>query len=201
VALIALVVAGAAYLALASTLNTTLQLQVAETMRGKVMALYIMGLTGSVPVGSLVQGWLADAVGPRLTVAVAGSIFAGAAVWLGLVRDQLGRMDHRSDVAPTDHDAESVTAVAATVADRGSGRAGGGSGPGGRLHAPEDQPRDAPGTVDGLRARGSSCAVATARTISMANPGHVCTARLVRRSGGPKKVRARSDRALPCASP
>ncbi len=77
-----LVVAGACYLALASTLNTTIQLQVDETMRGKVISLYLMGLTGSVPLGALAQGWLAQHVGPRPTVAGAGLLLVAAALWL-----------------------------------------------------------------------------------------------------------------------
>ena len=59
-AVVALAVAGGAYLAVASTLNTTIQIQVAEARRGKVLALYVMGLTSSYPLGSLVQGAVAD---------------------------------------------------------------------------------------------------------------------------------------------
>lgn len=93
VGLAALLVAGFAYLPLASALNTTLQLQVDEPLRGKVLALYLMSFTASIPVGSLVQGWLADVVGPRPTVAVAGALFAASAMWFGPVRGQLVRMD------------------------------------------------------------------------------------------------------------
>jgi MFS family permease len=81
VALALLVVAGAAYLPIAATLNTTLQLQVQEARRGKVLALYITVFTVAIPVGSLLQGALADVVGARLTVAVAaGSYLAAVAV-------------------------------------------------------------------------------------------------------------------------
>ncbi len=76
----ALLAAGAMYLALSSALNTTVQLQVDESMRGKVIGLYLMGLTAAVPVGSLVQGWLADVVGPRPTVAVSGALLVAVAV-------------------------------------------------------------------------------------------------------------------------
>ncbi len=102
VGFVALLVAGAAYLAIASTLNTTLQLLVDETMRGKVMALYIMGLTGSMPIGSLLQGWLADVAGPRITVAVAGALFASAAFWLGTVKGLFDRMDDTGDIEAGD---------------------------------------------------------------------------------------------------
>lgn len=71
-AVVALAFAGGAYLAVASTLNTTIQVQVAEARRGKVLALYVMGLTSSYPIGSLVQGAIADLIGVRAVTAVAG---------------------------------------------------------------------------------------------------------------------------------
>lgn len=72
-AVVALVAAGGAYLTVASTLNTTIQVQVTESRRGKVLALYVMGLTSSYPLGSLVQGWIADLVGVRAVTALAGA--------------------------------------------------------------------------------------------------------------------------------
>lgn len=84
--LAALLVAGAGYLAVASTLNTTLQLLVDEHMRGKVIALYLMGLTGTVPVGNLIQGWATEAVGPRITVLVGGAAFLAVTAWLAASR-------------------------------------------------------------------------------------------------------------------
>ncbi|MGH9185275.1 MAG: MFS transporter, partial [Acidimicrobiales bacterium] len=78
----ALVVAGACFLTLASTMNTTIQLKVDEAMRGKVISVYLMGLTATVPLGALVQGWLVEVVGPRATVAGAGALLLAAAVWL-----------------------------------------------------------------------------------------------------------------------
>lgn len=84
--IVALLVAGAGYLAVASTLNTTLQLLVDEHMRGKVIALYLMGLTGTVPVGNLIQGWATEAVGPRVTVLVGGAAFLAVTFWLATSR-------------------------------------------------------------------------------------------------------------------
>lgn len=77
-----LAVAGGGYLAIASTLNTTIQLQVPEVMRGKVLSLYIMLLTAAVPVGSLIQGRLVETFGPRPVVATAGVLFAVMGMWL-----------------------------------------------------------------------------------------------------------------------
>ena len=81
-AVLALLLAGAGYLAIASTLNTTIQLQVDESMRGKVLAFYLMGLTLTVPLGNLLQGWAVELVGPRATVAVASAVFLAAAAAL-----------------------------------------------------------------------------------------------------------------------
>lgn len=82
VAVVALVAAGGAYLAVSSTLNTTIQVQVEEQRRGKVLALYVMGLTSSYPLGSLVQGAVADWVGVRAVTACAG--LALGLVWFRL---------------------------------------------------------------------------------------------------------------------
>ncbi len=82
----ALLVAGGGYLAVASTLNTTLQLLVDEHMRGKVIALYLMGLTGTVPLGNLIQGWATEAIGPRSTVVVGGAAFLAVTFWLATSR-------------------------------------------------------------------------------------------------------------------
>lgn len=84
VALGALLVTGAGYLAIASTLNTTIQVQVDDAMRGKVLSVYLMVLTLAMPIGALVQGWLTDHLGPRVTVAGAAVgflLFVGVGVF------------------------------------------------------------------------------------------------------------------------
>lgn len=95
-AVAALVVAGGAYLAVASTLNTTIQVQVAEERRGKVLALYVMGLTSSYPIGSMVQGAMADVVGVRAVTALAGALLL--VVWLRIRSlGRFGLMDSEGD--------------------------------------------------------------------------------------------------------
>jgi MFS family permease len=69
--------AGAGYLAIASSLNTTIQLQVDERMRGKVLSFYVLGVTFVAPIGALVQGFLVDAIGPRAAFTFAGAAFLG----------------------------------------------------------------------------------------------------------------------------
>ena len=78
VGVVCLLAAGAAYLALASTCNTTVQLHVDEHMRGKVLAFYLMTFTAAIPLGSLLQGWTAQTFGPRQTTFTAGLLLAVA---------------------------------------------------------------------------------------------------------------------------
>jgi MFS family permease len=98
VGFLALLVAGGAYLPIAATLNTSLQIQVDEVRRGKVLALYIMVLTLAVPLGSVVQGAAVDAFGPRATVAAAAVGFLVAATVLRL----RGLLPHLDDVGAGD---------------------------------------------------------------------------------------------------
>jgi MFS family permease len=74
VGILAMLAAGMAYLALIATLNTTVQLAVEEQLRGRVLAVYFMTFTAGYPLGSLLQGWLAEQVGLHATVAGAGVI-------------------------------------------------------------------------------------------------------------------------------
>jgi MFS family permease len=81
---IALVPMGAAGIAFVSTANSTLQLNSAETMRGRVMALYAVVFFGSTPIGSPIAGWIAEAYGARAGFWLAGLATvaaAGVALW------------------------------------------------------------------------------------------------------------------------
>jgi MFS family permease len=68
----AMFVIGMGYLVIVSVLNTSIQISVDDHFRGRVLAFYLMAFTGAYPVGSLVQGWLADLFGVRPVVACAG---------------------------------------------------------------------------------------------------------------------------------
>lgn len=81
-AVVCAAIAGACFLAVVSTLNTNVQLLVDERFRGRVMAIYVMGFTAAYPVGSLLQGWLADQVGVRATTTTAALILIGITVWV-----------------------------------------------------------------------------------------------------------------------
>jgi hypothetical protein len=102
VGLVALLVAGGGYLALAASLNTTIQLQVDERMRGKVIAVYIMLLTASIPAGLLLQAAVVWIAGPRLTTVLFGAAFAAVWVWLEVRTHHLAHLDdeHEANEEP-----------------------------------------------------------------------------------------------------
>ena len=100
---LALVVVGGCFLSVISSANTAMQLIVADNMRGRVLAVRIMLFTLSFPVGSLVQGWVSDQIGPRATVLAAAGLMLLVGLVLALWRGGrvLGRLDDpHDDTAP-----------------------------------------------------------------------------------------------------
>jgi len=97
---IGLVLAGAGFLAVISATNTAVQVIVADRMRGRVMATRVMSFTLAYSFGGLVQGWLADHVGPRVTVTAAGlALFLGG-VALASKPSLLAHLDDPADESP-----------------------------------------------------------------------------------------------------
>lgn len=82
--------AGMAYLAVVASLQTTVQLLVAESLRGRVLAVYVMMFTAAYPVGSLIQGRIADALGARATIAMAAATLTLLGIAL-VLRPRLAR--------------------------------------------------------------------------------------------------------------
>ena len=80
-AVVALAALGASHIATAATLNTVIQLQVEEALRAKVLALYLITLLAGLPLGTQLQGALADLIGPRIAVGGAGVLLAATALW------------------------------------------------------------------------------------------------------------------------
>lgn len=72
---------GGSYLAIATAINTTIQLVAREDMRGKAIAIYITCLTGALPVGTLLWGVAADSVGIRTTCVGAALCLLAATAW------------------------------------------------------------------------------------------------------------------------
>lgn len=100
VSVVSLVVIGACFLSVVASINTAGQMIVADAFRGRVLALRMMVFTVAAPTGGLMQGWLADQIGPRPTVAGAGLVMLAIAVslttWKGTIR--LARLDDPQDV-------------------------------------------------------------------------------------------------------
>jgi MFS family permease len=67
-----LALVGASTVTFAASINSTLQLAVEPTMRGRVMALYSIVFLGSTPIGGPLAGWLSQAVDPRAALLLAG---------------------------------------------------------------------------------------------------------------------------------
>jgi MFS family permease len=81
IGIVGLFVMGVAHLLAAVSLNTSIQARVAESHRGRVISLYLMGLMAGVPFGALVQGKLASLIGLRATVVGAGLALFGFATF------------------------------------------------------------------------------------------------------------------------
>lgn len=80
VGVMGMMVFGGSYLAIASALNTTIQLVAREDMRGKSVAIYIMSLTTALPFGLLVWGFAADRFGIQAVTVVAGIVMVLATI-------------------------------------------------------------------------------------------------------------------------
>jgi MFS family permease len=99
---LALVVTGAASVTFAAGINSTLQLEAAPAMRGRVMALYSVVFLGSTPIGAPISGWLAGAAGPRSALVLAGV----AAILGGIYLSVSMRRPVRSELQDAANDAE-----------------------------------------------------------------------------------------------
>jgi hypothetical protein len=70
-----IVVLGCVYFAVITSLSTVLQEKIDDAVRGKVMALWIMGFGGVVPFGGLMGGWLMEKTSIDLVVG-SGAVIA-----------------------------------------------------------------------------------------------------------------------------
>jgi len=71
--LVGFLLMGISHVLVTISLNTSVQMQVSEELRGRVMALYLMGIFAGVPLGALGLGSLGDAFGLQAAVAAAAS--------------------------------------------------------------------------------------------------------------------------------
>jgi MFS family permease len=86
VAVVAIFFVGAAYLCCLSSFTTVAQLRAPTEMRGRVMSALMVLLGVLYPIGSVVQGWIADGIGMRATTAGAALLLGAALVAIKLLR-------------------------------------------------------------------------------------------------------------------
>jgi MFS family permease len=107
---LALIPTGVAVMTFTTTANSTVQLAVSPTMRGRVMGLYMLVFLGGMPLGSPIQGFLAEHFGGRAPLVAGGAVSLAAAVVCGallawqrglppLIRRHVKHTD-RADVLP-----------------------------------------------------------------------------------------------------
>lgn len=70
---------GAGSVLFRSIASTWLQLTATPAMRGRVMALLVVAIGGTTPIGAPIMGWLAEQFGVRATLLLAGALTAVAA--------------------------------------------------------------------------------------------------------------------------
>ena len=82
-----------------SLCSTVLQTMSTDAMRGRVMSYYIMSMTGVLPVGNLLAGWMAQRFGPEATIRWNGLIVLVVAVIFAAVRVE-SRIERVSEAEP-----------------------------------------------------------------------------------------------------
>ena len=76
-----LAIAGAGFMIQLAATNTVLQTIVEERLRGRVMSFYTMAFFGTVPIGSLIGGVIADRFSATVTVRLSGVVCLFAGAW------------------------------------------------------------------------------------------------------------------------
>ena len=80
-AFLVLAIAGCGFMIQLAATNTILQTIVEERLRGRVMSFYTMAFFGTVPIGSLLGGIMADHYGATRTVLVSGIVCLAGSAW------------------------------------------------------------------------------------------------------------------------
>ncbi len=102
VALVLLVVMGAASISFVATNNASLQLRADPAMRGRVMSLNAIAFLGSTPIGAPLLGWISDASNPRVALALGGvaTLLASIPLFALAARHQRSLSDERPSGDP-----------------------------------------------------------------------------------------------------
>ena len=89
--LVVLPFVGAGMMLQAASANTILQTIVDEHLRGRVMAFYTVAVLGTMPIGSLVAGVLADRIGAPRTILIGAVACIVAGAWFAFRRPMLAQ--------------------------------------------------------------------------------------------------------------
>lgn len=92
-------ISGVAHVCVAISMNSAMQSQVAEDMRGRALSLYIMGIFAGWPLGALVGGWIGDQIGLRLVFGINGVVLAAYLLAVVVRWGGLRALDSNQDVA------------------------------------------------------------------------------------------------------
>jgi MFS family permease len=87
--LLVLPLVGAGMMLQSAAANTILQTIVDEHLRGRVMAFFSMAVMGTMPIGSLVAGILADRIGASYTIFIGAVICVISGIWFAFRRPLL----------------------------------------------------------------------------------------------------------------
>ncbi|MFL5778932.1 MAG: MFS transporter [Chloroflexota bacterium] len=95
--LLAMLIAGAGGVGMAVTANTTIQTNVPDELRGRVMAVYTTVFAGSVPAGGLIMGAIASSWGVPAALGIGGvlALAVGLLAWPWYRRIEAGRRADR----------------------------------------------------------------------------------------------------------
>lgn len=75
-----LLIAGFGLIVTIASSNTILQTIVDDDKRGRVMSFYVMAVTGSAPLGSLMAGAVSSAIGTQLTLMIGGALIVATGI-------------------------------------------------------------------------------------------------------------------------
>lgn len=90
-----LIPTGAALLTFTTAANSMVQLNSSASMRGRVMAVYILVFLGGTPIGAPLVGWLAQVAGARASIVAGGLISAVATLVVAALLRRAGPVGRR----------------------------------------------------------------------------------------------------------
>jgi MFS family permease len=98
-----LIPTGTAILTMTTSANSLCQMLSAPSMRGRVMAVYVLVFLGGTPIGSPLIGALASVLGPRSSLYIGGAVSALAAVGCAFAYARMQRVRVRPHLTPRPH--------------------------------------------------------------------------------------------------